>query len=380
MGDIMTDFKERAQHWPRVNNAQELAGRLSHARLKRWREYQWVADPPCHAQGKKPGESNSFIFGDAPGGGVIVSCFTCRGRKGMIDEIEERLGVAIQLRYSNGNLRYQRNSGEVLQPRPVKTEVDKTPLNADFPPKGFAVKDITTLPCWFVGAGKMGATLTYKGSTFGWRQSHQRGVKLARFGGWDEDNKIQIRPWADYESIKASCEWINAHYKKLEVRPSISLGGDKDTPAPHGLVIMDVDYKPSADKDGRGLAYKDTLFTRFTEAGWACYASNSGNGYHAIACVHPKSWYEFTYQGRPVSKIPVWEPYGRGSRAETGVSVDFFFPGAKFLIAVNMHKPIANNEAEHVLPWATAEDINNLLTLEGVRRPRTDINYEELDF
>ena len=42
-------FIEKAREWPRVETADQLARLLSGVKPRRWREYSYVANPPCHA-------------------------------------------------------------------------------------------------------------------------------------------------------------------------------------------------------------------------------------------------------------------------------------------------------------------------------------------
>lgn len=363
------DFKTKAEEWPRVSTAAELASLLQNVRRYHWRDYQYSADPPC-PNAETPG---SLIFGDAPGGGLVVTCWGCGS--GFIDELEESLKYALQVRYQDGRLRFRANSGgewtaPVQRSHPYQ-QSELTLLNASLPQAGFTVRDFAELQCWFVGQGKKGHSKIWRGRRFGWRQSkpaEEGGIALARFGGDCREKwggkyvPVEIRPWASYSAVCESIKVLERLGSK-GIAPVFGMGGDANTPAPHALIIVDVDYKPSKDADGKGKEYRDSLLSRFTDAGWAIYSSTSGNGYHAIAQLSVESFSEVSYEGRAVTKIGVWEPFGKGSQSETGVALDLFFPGAPFLVAVKLDKPLANASADHILPIVTATEINALVAI-----------------
>ena len=93
-------FIEKARTWPRVETADQLAGLLSGVKARRWREYSYIADPPCHVSSSK----ESFAFGGSPGDGLVVYCWACEGE--MVEQAENALDVALQVRRQDGSLRY----------------------------------------------------------------------------------------------------------------------------------------------------------------------------------------------------------------------------------------------------------------------------------
>ena len=380
----MTDFKTKTRTWPVISTGEELStvigGQFTVA--ERWGEYQYRGAAPCHQSGQGQGQYRAFRFGTHPQGGLIMHCNKCLPQgssseewKHWVDAIEERLGCALQIRYSSGNLRYRRNTRFINQAPPstaqqtnyrkvVNTGLYATPIETAIP-----VSNILDLPIWFPGIQKKGWTVRHNGQTYGWRQSRplsEGGVALARFGGVVREGKQQlpltIKPWRTYAEVVDICNW--AERKGIEgVRPVIGLGGDSETLAPHALQIIDVDYKPASDVEGKGVLERDALRARFLDAGMAIFVSNSGNGFHAVGMVHPDSWFDFTNKaGQTIHKVASWAPLGKGSQSETGLAVDLFFPGARYLVALNWNKPGGNNDPSHVLPLLTAEDVNDLLT------------------
>ena len=110
------DYLERAKNWRRVATAEELAGLLTGVKPKRWRDYQYLATPPCHSS--QSGQSTAFAFGNAPGGGLVIHCWACHGEAGYLDRLEATLGVALQTRYQNGRLRYAERLSAAARPPP----------------------------------------------------------------------------------------------------------------------------------------------------------------------------------------------------------------------------------------------------------------------
>ena len=119
---MTTAFREKATRWPRIATAGELIPLLRGVRRSAaWKDYQWTAEPPCHSS--KSGASLSF--GDAAGGGLVIHCWACGGGSGWLDDLEERLGVALQVRYANGELRYRELAGAgwlTAAPAPAERE------------------------------------------------------------------------------------------------------------------------------------------------------------------------------------------------------------------------------------------------------------------
>lgn len=364
----MVDFKEKATKWPRINTAEELASCLNSVKVERWREYSHRAAAPCHLSN---GAHRAFRFGNGPSGGVIMSCLYCKPDKtsygDWIERIEEGLGVAIQMRRQDGRMRYWENGGaSVIKNRVVKKAPDyglfATALSADF-----TVGDMLELPCWFPGIQKKPYSFRWRGRNHSWRQSRppeDGGMAVARNGGElvQDKRRWEIHPWSDYAKAVASCDWIKQKLREEAVRPMFGMGGDKESPAPHALVFFDVDYKPDADVGGLGRACRDKLRAFFVEKGLAIFESNSGNGYHAVAILDSRCFWDFRRGGEEtVHKIGGWEPLGTGSKATTGLAIDLFFPGARFLIALNVWKGRENSELSHRLPHITSGEIDSLI-------------------
>ena len=367
----MADFATKARTWQRISSSGELASRLGNVQPQLWRGYQYAADPPCHSSDGR----SSFLFGDAPGGGITLTCWACLDKgsnwNDWIDRIEERLGVAIQVRYSSGNYRYRVNAIEAAGHVPVASvqrQVVNDGLMVEFQDY-LMVRDMLALPIWFPGIGKKGWTVRVKGETCGWRQSKddaEGGLALARFGGSSVEGKlnrrITIKPWVTYQYCVNICEWAaKAGYEG--VRPVLGMGGSKDTPAPHSLFILDVDYKPSKDLEGEGLRHRDALQARYASAGLSLYHSNSGNGFHAVGQISGEGLYGFTRNGETIHKVGNFEPLGMGTKETTGLSIDLFLPGARFLVAVNIEKPGGGNAPMHQPSVLFAEHVRKLMSI-----------------
>ena len=76
---------------PLITTAEGLVPHLSGVERDPFGQYEFVADPPCHASQS----GRSFQFGDTPGGGVALGCWSpgCQG-PGFVRRIEDRLGGA----------------------------------------------------------------------------------------------------------------------------------------------------------------------------------------------------------------------------------------------------------------------------------------------
>lgn len=257
------------------------------------------------------------------------------------------------------------------RPRQDYTPPEIIPLYATPAPAGFTALDIQKLPIWFCGLGKKGFTMTWKGVTYGWRQSKPEadgGIGMARYGGDVQEKKlgteqtypVTVKPWQDYAAIQTICEWAKNH-NRLGARPVIGMGGDKKNPAPHSLLILDVDYHPEKDKDGIGKQYRDALQKLLVEDNFSIYSSTSGNGYHGVGLVDEAYYDRFLVNGMTKRKIATWKPYL--DEMQTGVAVDIFLPSAPFLVALNLHRPIANADGNDLMPKVTPDDLNRYLTL-----------------
>lgn len=181
--DSRERFIEKARTWPRVETADQLARLLSGVKARRWREYSYVANPPCHASSSR----ESFAFGDASGGGLVVYCWACEGET--VEQAENALGVALQVRRQDGSLRY-RDGGVGRSTRPLSTAAPTSPpqvqrLHATPLGEGITLADFFSTRHWLLSRGK-GKPASAKGGSAAWRQSRdpeRGGILLARHGG-----------------------------------------------------------------------------------------------------------------------------------------------------------------------------------------------------
>ena len=98
-------------HLPLIESASELRMRLNHVQERKYKDYQYIAEPPCHSSSSR----ESFHFGDAPGGGISVGCWQCQ-RPGYLDDLESSLGVRIQVRNPNGSWRWRDGAPKEWKP------------------------------------------------------------------------------------------------------------------------------------------------------------------------------------------------------------------------------------------------------------------------
>ena len=365
--DSRERFVEKARTWPRVETADELAGLLSGAKPRRWREYSYVANPPCHASSSR----ESFAFGDAPGGGLVVYCWACEGET--VESAENALGVALQVRRTDGTLRYRDGGAGPSRrprpstaptPRPQEQRLHATPLG-----DGVTVADFFAARHWLLSAGK-GKPATARGGRAAWRQSRdpeRGGILLARHGGVVRETdgrgrpyQLRILPWESYGRI-------------LELRddpglgvspgaePMVSLAGDADTPCLGDWLLFDLDYHPDQDPQGVSSPVRDTVGRRLAAAGAPLYDSRSGNGFHAVARL-AKEDIEAGQRPRRKRATPGQLP---------GLAFDLFLPGDRSPLNLSRERPMANNTPDQVLPVFTLEELDMVLRGEE----RSEVSY-----
>ena len=92
----MVTFAERAR-WPRISTAATLSYYLRNVQAKSRGGYQYTSDAPCH-ESKNPGNGDSFHFGDATGGGLRISCWSCGSGSTMVERLEDQFGRGLQVR------------------------------------------------------------------------------------------------------------------------------------------------------------------------------------------------------------------------------------------------------------------------------------------
>lgn len=352
----MVSYREKQALWPKIETAQELGSRLANVRGGGKWVNGYTADPPCHASSGH----QSFHFADAPGGGILATCWACQtvGNKGWHNEVEQRLGCAIQFVMPDGELRYPKWAG--LEPkertRPsmeaVMQKFDELhTLQATPLPKGFTTEQIAELPCWYVLAAK-GKMITNgqgkhegKQLCYGWRHSRPEGVKLARYGGLvyidDRDYWLNILPWDTRSNLIPAADTLGGHI-------SFVLSGDLATPACHDVLVLDCDFKPDADEQGLGQEYRDNLKARLWAYGLAIFDSSSGNGFHAIARLQ-----DLDVKRKPQGRYYPYPDPANPKRGLHGIAVDIFLPSSLRHVVINWDKMrTPASEALLCQPWA----------------------------
>ena len=357
----MTPHRDKARNWQRIETAAQLAARLRGVRPRRWRNYQFVADPPCHDSRSRI----SFQFGDHPRGGLTVTCWACQtpGAGGWLNRLEDILGAALQVRYENGALRYSEETDRPQPPpRPPKSAPAGNPP-ALYPAQA-TVADLMRAPMWLAVRGRMPwqGVAPERGRLVrqAWRQSMEDagapdgdGLKLARYGGLTQgDNPqgetgvIRIRPWAPLCEIE---RFIAGLPPAQQVRPALALAGSAAYPSPLGLLAIDCDYEPAEDETGQAGAMRDRLRRDCAAAGAPVYGSSGGHGFHALFLLEAE---------RP--------PLHRRQNKQTpvtlrGLAAETFLSGAGKMLTVRLDRPLANAEDGRRLPRTTARQAAELV-------------------
>ena len=361
------DFGERLK-LPLVSNAFELAAHLGGVKpnpeyqpnaVNGYSDCKWAADAPCHDS--KSGRA--FVFGDASSGGVTIRCMSCSGG-GLYQRVEDALGVRIQMRRSDGSFRYWQNdkppkTGDLMPKSLTKAPPpEHAPLNALPLPDGYTLGDMFAAKRWFLANGKKPATFKWKGTLWGFRQSlpiEDGGAAAARDGGVTtvrersdgSEYSVRILGWESLSRV----EMLRA--KRSEARGfgiGLALTGDETALADGALAVVDFDYKPDADSDGKGAAWRDAVKAALASFGCPIWDSTSGNGFHAVF-------------GIPEGELGggwLWqsEPEAYPQAMWHGARIDLFAAGCKRLVAIRTDKPAANISSSVVIPLIGRERLN----------------------
>lgn len=347
----MTDFGHKAKHWPRISTLPELLARLDVVRPKAWEGYAYTANPPCHESDSKA----SLSVGQSERGGLLVKCWGgCD-----LDRIEESLGVALQVRYRDGNLRYR----EAGAPRPASPPPQRPPPSREpiYDVRSFSLSDLRDAKIWLaVKQGKPPKpwTGTIGGVTYGFRQSLGN-LELARYGGEYVDSKdvrMTLLPHDSYDRVQAIIKRI-ADTTGGRCVPAISLAASDTVRYPFPLAVVDCDYRPDDDQDGSGRRYRNSLYQRACRAGLPIYASSGGNGFHVLARAHwgSNQGYKTDQNGnKSAYRQDRWKPPGTH-----GVAVDVFLPGGRHSLTLRLDKALSEPGGDVLL--MSMEALNDLM-------------------
>ena len=354
----MPDFAEKARTWPKIASAAELAPLLRNVKPQRYRHYRYAADPPGHEIASKA----SFQFGDHPQGGLVVTCWACNG-PGWFDRLEDLLGAALQIRYSNGSLRY-REPGETARAKPPAPEPRPAPGPAGIHHREAALRDLQQAPMWIAARGNapwQGLALdqgrladqAYWQSMDDLEAPGGDGLAFARYGGVaavirpsGETAAIRIRPWAPLPEIREFIAWLNF---REPARPAIALAGSPKTSSPMSLLAIDCDYHPENDPDGAGAQARLRLRKLCAAEGAPVFASSGGHGFHASFLLAPEA--------NPSS------PRHRraGAPKAQGICAETFLSGSRRMLSVRLDKPLANSGDAARMPLITAGQSEDLI-------------------
>ena len=423
----MAMFEEKAKTWKRIMTAEALAARMDNVQVRLRDEYEYIANPPCHAS--RSGESLHFgNVGIGSGLSAIrISCWhCCKGRggwAGMMDRIEDHLGMAVHALRPDGELRYRwgapgpvsdslgtvprasskprdthgagvmdriedhlgmavhalRPDGELRYrwgaPGPVSDSLGTVPRASSRPrdthgtecPPGFTLGDLLAQPVFFSGRGKASFQRFQDGYHRGFRHSLKDadgGLQVARFGGWGwwtkPDTKERVRIQVwPWLPWDDLMERIEARHEP-DLLPCMALGGEAEVPSPLDIVVIDFDFHPELDKEGAGQRLRDALRAAFVEAGCPVCVSTSGNGFHALGRMAPK-WLE---ANRNVRQGEDRYPAAR-SLTHGGAVVEIFPAGVKRHMVVRLERAVANAGREVVLPVFTRVWLDDLIHREA---------------
>lgn len=234
-------------------------------------------------------------------------------------------------------------------PFPVVVEYFCQALTGDI-----TLQDFYNTKIWILAEGKKPA-IAVGGC---WKQSRdlkEGGVNLARYGGWFENTLV--RPWTTLDNILQIYKDLDFRlHNREEVKPAVSFAGDKKTPAEHDFIIIDCDYKPERDTDNQALEAKKKLGNFFAKLNMPIFASNSGNGFHALARwkgVETDEWLSTRY---PLISLDT---------GDSVLALDIYQPGRKSLIALNYDRQITKHPTSHILPLIAKKDLEKVKCFRG---------------
>ena len=371
----MATFEEKAKTWKRIMTAQALAARLDNVQVRPRGEYEYTANPPCHAS--RSGESLHFgNVGTASGEPAVrISCWHCcngkGGWSGMMDMIEEHLGMAVHALRPDGELRYRWGA-----PGPVSDSPGMAPRASSRPrdtygtecPAGFTLGDLLAQPVFFAGRGKVSFQRFQDGCHRGFRHSLKDvdgGLQVARFGGWGwwtkpqtkARVKIQVWPWLPWDALVARISVRS----EPDLLPCMALSGEEGLPSPLDIVGIDFDFHPELDEEGAGQRFRDALRAAFVDAGCPVFTSSSRNGFHALGRMDP-GWLEANRKTRHgEDRYPA-----ERSLTHSGAVVEIFPAGVKRHLVVRLERAVANAGQEVVLPVFTRAWLDDLIHREAL--------------
>ena len=371
----MATFAEKAR-WIRVSTAEALASLLDNVKVQARPPFQYTADPPCHASAS----GESFHFGDAPGGGIAVSCWSCCRGSGswasMVDRIEEHIGYAIQARRPDGHLRYRFGAREQHAP-PGSRPMARNPVQLfGTECQGLTLGKVLEAPVFFAGrAGRKAAYQVKIGEEwYACRQSLRDadgGLEIARFGGhgwWTKPDtkervRIQVWHWRSLSELQVQMNLLmEASGDRLQ--PCMALGGSEEHPYPLDICVIDFDYKPDLDSSREGAAFRDTFRERMIAAGAPVFLSSSGNGFHALFRQSEK----WTRANRAARQGMDRYPADR-QKTHSGAVVEIFMAGVRRHVVLRLERAIANDGSDQLLPVLSRQDVDSMIEDAALGRP-----------
>ena len=219
------------------------------------------------------------------------------------------------------------------------------PLHCD--PQGpRTVKELMGAPVWVAVNGKRPVGFQHGRQWWQWQATiaeDEGGLAVARYGGEQRrrDGEVwRVPAWSDGLTVLERLRQVD-----VEGMPGLAQSGSSEHPCPHSVGVIDVDYKPSEDEDGRGLGLRDEYRKRFFVLGLPTMESGGGNGLHALF-------------RSPVSG-EWFKPYAYPQDgAWNGLRVEVFPAGRRG--SITLHPRNRLNGADHI-PVVSADGVERLI-------------------
>ena len=291
--------------------------------------------PLCYSPGH---HGNALQITDSNDGGLWIHCHSLRHPKIPRGRYWDTWGPALGLTLLRG------------QPaRVAQAKAKKAPRRPPAPQIAYcaseptlSVRDIKNALIHGVrmdkaGGGKLAAEWQDGDVYRVYRTSLSNGGTLyeARFGGdIVQDGKAKrVAPWTSHQGAVRGTEHLRAHQIVPSATPTTFLTGSEEVPHPLRFTVLDLDYHPDEDVDGRGDALRRRLRERLQSLGMPMFYSSRGDGLHAL----------FTTDGAPDPKMPLRIPSRKEGGDVRGCGVDVFTAGGSGRhVAIQYDRPVGD--------------------------------------
>ena len=359
-------YNERKE-FPIVSTAVEFSKYLNDVQ-ERGSGWDYQADAPCHQSTSK----SSFVFKDAHPSGLDIHCFagcvdTGSSYVTFVDNVEMALGVRINLRYHNGNLRWERKwktyrerlmessqHDRVLtyKSRNVRiTETDDDYTLADL------MMERVWIPTTITSTGaRIPFEFQHRNKRYGFVQSN-KDMQLAQDGGGvleRTNRRTQVTRSVNIIGWQPSAH-ATLRGKELGANSvGLVLSGDENVPARTDVGVVDFDLKEIDDNTdettAKHLEWRNSVYAALSKLGCPIIKSRSGLGFHALWRQLPDEYTLWDDRNAVANLVP---------EKQIGAGIDFYPAGSRRLINIVMENITEEMKVMQIprIPFAEFHDI-----------------------